>query len=176
MLRGQLEAALPGEWSLREEADTSAERAFLSTLYAGTRADELSVVAWPQEQKDAFLQQQFRLQRQHYRQHYADAGFWIIEHRHRSAGRLYVFDGPSEVRLMDIALVPACQRQGIGTALVRALQDHAARCGKSLTLHVEPANPVKRLYRRLGFTIEAERGAYQFLRWIPPGAGVGGIN
>ena len=170
-LRSQLAAALPEGWSLRDEACNDSDVTFLAALYSSTREDELAVVPWPQTQKDAFVHQQFLLQRQHYRQHYAGAGFWIVERGQTPVGRIYVFRSPSELRLMDVALLPASQRQGIGAALLRALLRQASRSGNAVTLHVEPNNPVNRLYQRLGFRFVTDRGAYHFLRWSPDAAG-----
>ena len=162
-----LRAALPDGWRLRDEDAGEADLDFLSRLYASTRQEELAAVPWSDAEKAHFLAEQFRLQRQHYRQHYAEAGFWIIERDGQSAGRLYVFDSPSEFRLMDIALLPALRGQGVGRAMIEALQAVAGRAGKGVGLHVEPNNPANRLYERLGFTFVEDRGAYRFLSWSP---------
>lgn len=160
-----LRAALPDGWRLREETDH--DLPFLLSLYASTRQDELSAVPWSDAQKADFLSQQFHLQRQHYRRHYAEAGFWLLERDGQPAGRLYVHGSATELRLMDIALLPACRGAGVGTALIEALQAMARGSCRYIGLHVEPNNPALRLYRRLGFTRVEERGAYCFLQWSP---------
>lgn len=170
-----LARALPDGWALREEDPGSADLAFLATLYASTRADELAAVPWSGEQKLAFLQQQCSLQRQHYRLHYAEAGFWILENDRQPVGRIYVFDSPAELRLMDIAILPAHRRQGIGGQLIRALQVEATGRRKAIGLHVEPGNPANRLYQRLGFMFVEDRGAYRYLAW-QPAAVAGGVS
>ncbi len=131
---------------------------------------------WSDADKARFLDEQFCLQRQHYRQHYAEAGFWIIEYGDQPCGRLYVFESPSEYRLMDIALLPERRGQGVGGALVRALLERAAASRRAVTLHVEPNNPANRLYQRLGFAFVEDRGAYRFLRWSPPEATDGPVS
>jgi len=163
-----LRDALPVGWRLRDEDAGAADLAFLSRLYASTRQEELAALPWSQADKVRFLDDQFRLQRQHYRQHYAEAGFWIIERGNVPNGRIYVFESPSEYRLMDIALLPEQRGLGVGGALVAALLRLAATGGRSVTLHVEPDNPANRLYQRLGFEFVEDRGAYRFLRWSPP--------
>ncbi|MCB1560036.1 MAG: GNAT family N-acetyltransferase [Xanthomonadales bacterium] len=160
-----LRAALPEGWRLRDEDAGDADIAFLSRLYASSREDELAAVPWSDSDKAGFLDEQFHLQRQHYRMHYAEAGFWVIECAGVPCGRVYVFESPSEYRLMDIALLPEQRGQGVGAALVGALLALAETARRSVTLHVEPNNPANRLYRRLGFNFVEDRGAYRFLRW-----------
>ena len=41
---------------------------------------------------------------------------------------------------------------------------------KPVRLHVEPSNPARRLYERLGFTRIADQGLYWLMEWSPPGA------
>ena len=41
----------------------------------------------------------------------------------------------------------------------------AASCGKAVTIYVEKFNPAMRLYRRLGFRTEEDKGVYDLMRW-----------
>jgi ribosomal protein S18 acetylase RimI-like enzyme len=144
---------------------TDANLPFLSELYASTRAAELAPVAWTQDQKAAFLAMQFSAQHAHYRQHYPDAEYLLIERGGRPAGRLYVDRGAHEHRIVDIALTPEHCGQGLGTALLGDLLTEAAAAGKCVTIHVEKNNPALRLYRRLGFAAVADKGVYDLMRW-----------
>lgn len=149
---------------LEEESD----RSFVDALYASTRADELAQVAWPAEAVDGFLRQQSDLQRAHYRQRYTGALFLIVEAAEGPIGRLYLHETPGEVRVMDIALLPASRGHGIGTALIAAVLDYARQAGARVTLHVEPTNPAQHLYARHGFRLIERRGVYDFLEWRGP--------
>ncbi len=140
-----------------------ADLPFLADLYASTREAELAPVPWPEEAKRAFLQDQFAKQHDHYQQHYQGADYWVIEQDDRPVGRVYVYRSPGEIRLMDIALLPEQRGRGTGTTLLAELVEEADRHGAQITLHVEGDNPVKRLYRRLGFVRVEERGPYEFL-------------
>jgi GNAT superfamily N-acetyltransferase len=91
------------------------DEAFLRTLYASTRADELAYVPLDAAQVDAFLRMQFDLQRAHYRRHFPAASFLIVELDGRPIGRLYVHYTPADVRVLDIALMPDRRGQGVGT-------------------------------------------------------------
>jgi len=141
------------------------DRAFLTQVYASTRAEELAVTDWSEEQKAQFCQMQFDAQDAHYRAHYPTAEFSIIERAGVSAGRLYVDRWEKEIRIMDIALLPEHRNAGIGTKLICQLRDEARATGKTLSIHVEQFNPALRLYERLGFRKVADTGVYFLMEW-----------
>lgn len=120
----------------------------------------MAAIAWPEETKRAFLDDQFRLQTEHYDTHFADARFWIVEWDRRPVGRLYVHEGSDTVYVMDIALLPPYRNQGIGGALMRQAIESAHASGRRVTCHVEFNNPAQRLYHRLGFVRIGEHGVY----------------
>ena len=151
--------------SLRLRAATPEDEQFLRAVYAGTRAEELARVPWSDEQKRAFTDMQFAAQDAHYRRHYPTAQYSIIEVQEVPAGRLYVGRFEKEILIIDIALLPEHRRAGIGTKLLRELQDEARTVGKALTIHVEKFNPALRLYQRLGFQQIEDKGVYLFLEW-----------
>ena len=144
---------------------TPEDERFLRAIYASTRAEELALVPWGDEQKRAFTDMQFAAQAADYRRNYPDAQYSIIEVQGIPAGRLYVDRCKNEIRIIDIALLPEYQRAGIGTKLLRELQDEARMAGKALTIHVEKFNPALRLYHRLGFKQIEDKGVYLFLEW-----------
>ena len=149
--------------TLRPERD--ADREFLCALYGSTRADELAQVPWSEAEKERFVRFQFETQRRFYREQYPGATFEIIEVDGAPAGRLYVVEWSREIRLMDVALLPAYRGRGIGTTLLHDLQTRAAAAGKPLSIHVERFNPALRLYQRLGFRALEDKGVYLLLEW-----------
>jgi ribosomal protein S18 acetylase RimI-like enzyme len=146
-----------------EEAD----RAFLVDLYGSTREDELAQVAWDAATKRTFVEQQFAAQDAHYRQNYPGATLDLVEVDGEPAGRLYVFRGATDIRIMDIALAPPFRGRGIGTKLLRSLIDEADASGRKLSIHVEYNNPARALYDRLGFRPAGEHGVYLLLERPP---------
>jgi GNAT superfamily N-acetyltransferase len=144
---------------------TREDEPFLHTVYASTRADEMALVDWGEDQKAAFVQMQFNAQHRYYHEHFADAAFQIIECDGASAGRLYVARWPSEIRIIDIALLPEFRNRGIGSWLIGQLLAEAADSGKRVGIHVERMNPVLRLYTRLGFQQVADEGVYLLMMW-----------
>jgi len=163
---GWVRAAAAG---LKFRPITAADLPFLARLYASTRMEELAVTDWSDAQKTAFLQSQFDAQHAHYQQHYAGTDFLVIERGEDAIGRLYLARWAREHRIVDISLLRAHRARGLGTALLHDLLDEAARAGKAVTIHVEKFNPALTLYRRLGFIAAGEEGAYDLMRWDPPG-------
>ena len=142
-----------------------ADLAFLDEVYASTRTEELAPLGWNAAQQNAFLAQQFAAQHRHYQQHYSDASFQVILVDGQPAGRLYVARWPGEIRLIDIALLPAARGAGIGTRLLHDLLDEAVATQKPIRLHVEKFNPALRLYQRFGFVSVEDRGVYWLMEW-----------
>ena len=149
--------------TLRPQSDTDLE--FVAALYAATREEELRPVEWSDEVKAAFLRSQFDAQWAHYSQHYHDAQFSIIERHGARIGRLYVWHGAADIRIVDIAISAEARGAGIGGALLREIMEEAARSGKSASIHVERDNRALNLYRRLGFEPIDEHGVYYLMKW-----------
>lgn len=66
-----------------------------------------------------------------------------------------------------LLIVPACQRQGLGTQVIRQLQNTALDRAQPIRLSVLRVNPALRLYQRLGFRIDStDRYSYRLV-WRP---------
>jgi len=146
---------------------TPEDTAFLLAVYTSTRAEEMAITGWSDDQKAAFCAQQFQAQTSHYRQHYPTAQCFVILSGEMPAGRLYVDHGAKEIRIVDISLLPEFRGQGIGTHFLGELQKEAQTASKILAIHVEAFNPAKRLYERLGFVLAEDKGVYHFMTWTP---------
>lgn len=137
---------------------TEADRGFLRALYGSTREDELRRMPWDRSAKDVFLDQQFAAQHGYYQAHYQGADFSLILKGDQPIGRLYLFRGPVTYNLIDIALLAEWRGRGIGSHLLEQVLAEADAQGCSIRLFVEPENPARRLYERLGFR---ETGRHQ---------------
>lgn len=162
-LAEQLQQAANGlDMDLRCATEQDAD--FLRELYASTRWEELAPTGWPDDSKRAFLAQQWQAQRQYYGQHYAGADHLVMEHGQAGPiGRIIVYRG-ADLRLVDIALMPAWRGQGLGTGLVQALCTLADQLQQPIVAHVETFNPAQRLYARLGFRVEDNNQIYLRMR------------
>ena len=171
-----LPAALASRgYALRPE--TESDIPFLMRLYASTREEELKIVPWSDDQKQAFLASQFAAQRHHYRTHITACAFDVIERDGEPVGRLYLEPRQTQLHIVDVALMPAACGRGLGTAILQALQAAAGAEGKGVGIMVEKFNPALSLYRRLGFTDVADQGVYWEMEWTPGTAGHrGGVS
>ena len=153
---------------LRFSPELDSDYPFLLALYATTRAAELEQVPWSPAEKSAFVEMQFQAQRQHYQSHYPDAEWLVVSCKDTQVGRLYLEGWPSEIRIIDIALMPDWRGQGLGTQMMRDVMSIAAAGNIGVGIHVESASPAIRLYSALGFEKIEDKGVYHLMRWNSP--------
>ena len=151
--------------SFRAIAD--ADRGFLFQVYSSTREPELALVDWPPEMKAAFLDMQFNAQHTYYQQQFQQASFDVIELDGKPIGRLYLDRRPTEIRIIDISLMPDFRNRGIGTALLKDVLAEGRAKQQPVRIHVEYNNPALNLYRRLGFVQLGEDSVYFLMEWTP---------
>ena len=133
---------------------------FLYRLYASTRQQEFAPLGWPPAQLEVFLRVQFNNQQNWYTTAYPDAQHQVILCDGQPIGRILVDRTPEFFLLVDIALLPEHQKQGIGTKYLRELLDESKRAGVPVRLQVLKNNPAQRLYERLGFVKTGEDELY----------------
>lgn len=141
-----------------------ADQDFLIEVYGSTRAEEMALVPWTDEQRQAFIQHQFTAQQNHYAQKYPTASHDVIMFNDRPVGRLYVARLDQEIRIIDITLLPAERNAGIGSYLIKQLLDEANHSGKLTRIYVEEFNPSLRLFERLGFSPSEQHGIHVLLQ------------
>ena len=133
---------------------------FLYRLYASTRQQEFAPLGWPPAQLDVFLRMQFNNQQNWYKTAYPDAKHQVILCDGQPIGRILVDRTPEFFLLVDIALLPEHQKQGIGANYLHELLDEAKKTGVPVRLQVLKNNPAQRLYERLGFVKTGEDELY----------------
>jgi GNAT superfamily N-acetyltransferase len=163
----RLEADGSGLAGVRRRPLLAEDLPFLERLYASTRAEEMSLAPWSEEHKAAFLAQQFAAQHAHYQHHYVGATFELLERDGVPIGRLYVARWPSEIRVVDVALLPEARGRGLGGALLCELLAEGLRAALPVTVHVERNNRAVGFYARLGFRLKEDKGVYLLLEWTP---------
>lgn len=158
---------LTSRGSVRLRPVTDDDREFLIVLYGSVRAEELAMVRWEAGQREAFVRMQFDAQHAEYHRRNPNGTFDVIELQGRPVGRLYVDRRPTEIRIVDISLLPEFRGAGIGGALLAELIQEATVSVRRLTIHVEIANRAESLYTRLGFVEASRRGPYRRMEWTP---------
>jgi ribosomal protein S18 acetylase RimI-like enzyme len=156
---------MPANVSLTFRPITPTDEEFLARVYASSRAEELAITGWSEGQKADFCRRQFDAQSAYYAANYPEASFQIIERDGWPIGRLYVARWEKEIRIVDITLLPEARGSGVGTKLLRDLQEEARSAAKSLTIHVERFNRALKLYQRLGFKQIEDKGVYLLMKW-----------
>jgi ribosomal protein S18 acetylase RimI-like enzyme len=132
------------------------DRAFLLNLYASTRATEMAMVPWTEEQKQAFVESQFAAQLRGYADTYPDAVHEILSVSGELVGRVYLSREAERLQILDITIAPAARNRGIGTRVLREILAEADDAHKAVSVYVEPYNPSLRLFTRLGFAVASQ--------------------
>ena len=141
---------------------------FLYQVYASTRIDEMALVDWNAEQKEAFLRMQFQSQTTHYQAYYSHAEYQIIQRENSiPVGRLIVDRSSDSMLIVDIALLPQYRNAGIGTTIIQQSMTEASLTNLPIILRVEFFNPAMKLYIRLGFVKTREIDIYHEMVWKP---------
>ena len=139
---------------------------FLLAVYASTRAEELAQVNWEAGQKEIFVAWQFGLQRQEYDARYPNARYQVILVNDQPAGRIWIGEDDTQIRLLDIGLLKEFQNRGVGTFLLKELIAEAAVKNKLLRHMVFVLNDnAHRFYERLGFVEIEDVGGYKHMEW-----------
>lgn len=154
---------LPAPFELRPV--DAHDQGFLEELYFSSRQDMHQAVA-----NATVLRQLIALQRQvqqaGFEQNYPNAQHLIVMHSGSSIGRVVVDSGPTDLRLVDIAIAPSARRIGAANLVLRALQDAAVVLDLPIRLSVARSNQAARnLYLGLGFTVHSQDPVLEQMTW-----------
>lgn len=149
--------------SLRTAGD--GDERFLRGVFASTR-DDITASPLTDDDKRRLLDLQFRAQAGDYEVRFPGADLDVVVVDGEDAGRLWVDRSDTELRLLDIALLPEWRNRGIGKVVLDRLIAEAQEAGLPLRHAVFNGNTgALRFYRRLGFEITEEASAYVFMEW-----------
>ncbi|USG65060.1 GNAT family N-acetyltransferase [Brevibacillus ruminantium] len=158
---------------IQKRAVTETDEVFLFQLYSSTRLDELAAWGWDEVMQQQFLQLQWRAQKHSYAMQYPDAEHILLCYQNIPIGRIIVARSDTAVILVDITILPDYRGMGIGTTLIRELQNEAAASLHPLLLSVLPTNRAMQLYERLGFRAIGSLGLHISMEWTPTPSGEG---
>ena len=153
--------------SLRPATDR--DRDFLLSVFAASRMPD------PAQRSARSVERDFADQLHHYRTIVPAADLAIVEADGVPIGRLCVQRRRSELRLLDIALLPEQRGHGVGTRLIATVLAEARRTGQPVCCDVERWNlRARALYERLGFREVFADPVCTAMTWVPedePAAG-----
>lgn len=142
------------------------DESFLLRVYASSRAEELRQTGWTDAEKQTFVEMQFAAQIQDYSIRFPDSEQSIVLISETPAGRLWINRSDEEIRLLDIVLLPEFRNTGIGTILLRHLQEEAKTSARPIHHAVYKDNmDALRFYERLGFNIIEDYDTYCLMEW-----------
>jgi ribosomal protein S18 acetylase RimI-like enzyme len=144
---------------------TEADAPLLLRVYRSTRDAEMAPWPWTDAQKDEFCATQFAAQDRSYRSTFPKGEFLVISCGDEAVGRLYRATDERMLHLLDISLLPRWRNLGLGTRLLRQTMALAEANDRIMQLHVEKANPARRLCLRLGFREVEDLGIHLRLQW-----------
>ena len=165
--RNDIHGLSGGSPAVRLRPEQPGDEAFLAEVYASTRREEMDLTNWDAATRAAFLDMQFKAMRNGYQTMFPRAQFSIILLDEAPVGRMVVDRATAEIRVVDIALLPAHCGRGIGTKLMREVMDEAARLATPVRLCVFQGTRAISFYLRLGFS-PGESGVYQSMEWRAP--------
>lgn len=108
-------------------------------------------------------------QRDLHARHYREKPFFAIRRGDQRLGTLSLLRQSDHLRFGEFYLFPACQRQGIGTAVLVHCLAVADRLRLPVRLEHLRWNPVGALYQRHGFQLVGRSETHCFLQRAPSG-------
>lgn len=141
-------------------AATPEDETFLRTLHAETQVDFEGL-----PERGVLLDLQYRARAAGYAARYPHARRLILLGAAGPVGMLLLAEEEETTLVVDLAVLPAWQGRGVGSAALRAVQ---ATCGPGgARLHVRADSPARRLYRRLGFHEVGDDTLNVAMHWTP---------
>lgn len=154
--------------SLSTRAATPDDDGFLLQVYKSSRGDDLRGLGWDEDRISEFLELQYQAERRFFEDDYQNASDQVVLVDSKPAGRLIVERREHEIRCIDLSLLPSYRNHGLGTAIIRNLQEEAAAARKCLRLQVIRFNRAVSLLERLGFLRTSETGTHFQMEWRAP--------
>lgn len=139
---------------------------FLCDVYGSTRAAELAMTPWDEEQRAAFVRFQFAAQQQYYKSEYPRAEHHIVTVADEPIGRIYIDRRGEEIRILDLTILPGGRSEDVGASLLKNLMAEAEP-ERPLTIHLDVFSPARDLFTRLGFVSVSENGMHTLYEWRP---------
>jgi ribosomal protein S18 acetylase RimI-like enzyme len=147
-----------------------ADQAAIDQLYSACRTD-LQALPMPPEMIGNLIRQQQQIQAHGLSQQYPAAQTLVLASTEHILARIIFDTGATDIRLIDIMVLPMVQRRGLARQLLRYLQQLAASQQLPLRLGVMKDNPKAiALYLSCGFQVCKEDYLEQQMQWLTEAA------
>jgi ribosomal protein S18 acetylase RimI-like enzyme len=135
-----------------KKSDTS-DLDFFFQVFREIKILELKAENWPERLKIQIVSMQYDVYEQAMKNAYPQADNFVILVDSVKAGRLQIDTNDSDINIINISLLPAFQKQGIGSKILDSIIREAKQKKKTVYLKVDKTNPAVELYRRFNFRI-----------------------
>jgi ribosomal protein S18 acetylase RimI-like enzyme len=136
------------------------DEAFLRRVHAAAHCDGFSLMHLEPEAVAALVRMQFDAQRSQYRAGHPHAVDSLVVADGEPVGRCWTGETAGELRLLDLAVLPAHRRNGIAGSVLDLLLERARAARLPLRLSVWSENaPALALYRSRGIGVTTSTGA-----------------
>ncbi len=155
------EIAFAGRGRLALRPGTPADEDFRFALFCASRPPGQDFAFMEPALREQLLRQQFRAQNYSYRADFPNARFDVIEFDGALVGHVVVDVADTEMRVVDLAILPDRRSAGLGEAVLKPLIAEAQRRKIPLRVSVLNGNQGSlRFCRRLGFEPIGEPTAF----------------
>lgn len=131
----------------------------------------MAPLALSEAQLQPLLTMQYRARCMSYTALYPHARQLIVERtnvpENIPVGHILLHEDEASIHIVDLAIDPAHQSRGFGTATLLTVQQRALDRQKDIRLQVTPHSPAQRLYERLGFITTACDAVVNEMLWSP---------
>ena len=147
-------------------AASEADQPYMRRLFGEYKAPMFAPLGLAAEQLNALLDMQYRARSIDYARRHPGLESLILTVDGRDVGMALLERGEG-IRLIDIIIDTPERGRGFGTDFLHQLLVEASSNSRKIMLYVEPLNPAKRLYERLGFTVVAADAMNCLMEWSP---------
>jgi GNAT superfamily N-acetyltransferase len=141
---------------------------FLYELFVAIRGPQFAHAPITPAQRESLLRMQFQAQISSYTQQFPNSCYHLVVLDSKPVGRLWFAPVNGGFHLVDIAIHPSHQSQGLGAVIVKRLQEEAQKAKLPIHSTVDRFNPGSlRFHQRLGFKIVREDQLQYYMEWRP---------
>jgi GNAT superfamily N-acetyltransferase len=141
---------------------------FLYELYVAIRGPQFDRAPIAAAQKEQLLRMQFQAQTSSYTYQFPNSCYHIVLLDSKPVGRLWVAPSDGGLVLVDIGIHPDVQSKGLGTVLVKRVQEEAQKAKLPIRSTVDRFNPGSlKFHQRLGFQVVREDQLQYYMEWRP---------
>jgi GNAT superfamily N-acetyltransferase len=141
---------------------------FLYELYVAIRGPMFDRAPIAAAQKEHLLRMQFQAQTSSYTYQFPNSCYHVVLLDSKPVGRLWVAPAEGGLVLVDIGIHPDVQSKGLGTVLVKRVQEEAQKAKLPIRSTVDRFNPGSlKFHQRLGFQVVREDLLQYYMEWRP---------